>query len=130
MAASKIIPPIVLFLDDGVHIYGCAEEVEIDLEAPDVRDSPEWRGFDSNHNGLSLGVIAHRRKVLGLLTINEERVQLRVDESVSLDSISDTIREQMVEYLLFRNNEVNEAGLMQMTAKNLLDQILNRVRSP
>jgi hypothetical protein len=123
MTGSAIIPPLILFLDDGVNVFGSVIETESHLEAIDVQNHPEWQGFDSKSRGLRLEVIGRVRKVLGI-SLNEDRVGLRVDPSLSLDAVSDVAKDQMRDYLLRVKPEGDEKGLTHLSASEMLAQIL------
>jgi hypothetical protein len=119
--------PLVLFLDDGVHVFGSIVDAEQSQESIDVRNNPSWfgYGYDSSGNGLRLDVFTYERKVLGF-SLKEEGVKLRIDESVSLDSTSNTTIDQMREYLFGIDAEGDEKEVPQFSAKDMLNQIFEK----
>jgi hypothetical protein len=56
MNDTEIRLPIILMLDDGLHLYSTLAEAAIDLEVIDVKNNSCWRGYDSSGMGVRLGI--------------------------------------------------------------------------
>ena len=125
MPEITVVPPVVLFLDDGVHVFASVADAEQSVEAIDVRNHPEWQGFDSQFHDVRLDIFPYERKVLGF-ALKEEGIKLRVDPSMSIDATSDRIKGQMRDYLFGVNSEGNDKELSQLSAKDMLNQIFKK----
>ncbi len=126
MESPTIIPPVVLFQDDGVNIHVSAEKAELELEAIDIKDNPEWRGFDSHGHGIRLDVVVGERDLFfGLMKTKQEMVKLRLDPSITLEEASETMLDQMCDYLLGVDSRKTN-GSTRSSAREMLHLILEK----
>jgi len=123
MNIGTIYPPLVLFLDDGVNTFASAKEAEQHLEVVDVRNSPEWFGYDSSGQGLRLEVGPYERHLFFGIKRKDERVCVRLDPHRSLDQDS-TSQEYMLEYILENDPKADQRQLLQLSLRELLNRIL------
>jgi hypothetical protein len=116
--------PLILFLDDGVHLFRSIDDAEQSQEAVDVRNNPRWfgYGYDSLGQGLRLRTSKAKRTFLGI-PLRSESVVLHLDNSISLQT-DVRAHELMAEYLLRKFPKLVESQVNALPAFELLQRIV------
>jgi hypothetical protein len=119
-------PPLILFIDDGVHIFSSGEEIARQIEAADVREYPEGFGFgfDSEGHGFRLAVERFQRKLFLWFEIFDERVRVVSDLTLTLETAPDITRDQMIGFLSQRDSKLREPDFMRLANQELFRKVI------
>ncbi len=124
---DEIKAPIILFLDDGARVFRSVQEAEQWLEPVDVRNHPEWHGYDSNCRRITPEISSRDTRVLGAKT-TKEVIVIRSIKPGNLES-EDWAKEMMAEYLKRLDANVDIGILLQLPAEDLLKRVLERLQT-
>jgi len=124
---DRITPPILIFQDDGAHVYESIIVAEQSHESIDVHQSPSFfgYGYDSFAQGVRLSVKEIKREIAFGFKVHDTGVILKLAPEVLLDN-DPNARDSILKYIGHMHPAIEAKYLAKLPIRELLKTALRK----